>query len=118
MKLNRVVMRQADFINLSLRNVLHVLRDAAIFVAIILILFLLNVRTTVITLTALPLSLAVALLVAVGVGPVDQRHDARRAGRRHRRAGGRRDHRRGERLPPAARERGAARRPSGSRSSR
>ena len=63
MKLNRLVMRQADFINLSLRNVLHVLRDAAIIVTIILILFLLNVRTTLITLTALPLSLAVALLV-------------------------------------------------------
>lgn len=63
MTLNRHVMRQTDFINLSLRNVLHVLRDAAIFVAIILILFLLNVRTTLITLTALPLSLAVALLI-------------------------------------------------------
>ena len=63
MKLNRFVMRQSDFINLSLRNVLHVLRDASIFVAIILILFLLNVRTTIITLTALPLSLAVSLLV-------------------------------------------------------
>ena len=63
MKLNRHVMRQTDFINLSLRNVLHVLRDASIFVAVILILFLLNVRTTIITLTALPLSLAVALLV-------------------------------------------------------
>src|SRR5687767_8428549 len=62
MTLNRHVMRQTDFINLSLRNVLHVLRDAAIFVAVILVLFLLNVRTTLITLTALPLSLAVALL--------------------------------------------------------
>lgn len=62
MRLNRFVMRQADFINLSLRNVVHVLRDASIFVTIILILFLLNVRTTIITLTALPLSLAVALL--------------------------------------------------------
>src|SRR5688500_8051859 len=62
MKLNRHVMRQTDFINLSLRNVMHVLRDASIFVAVILILFLLNVRTTLITLTALPLSLAVALL--------------------------------------------------------
>ena len=62
MRLNRFVMRQSDFINRSLTNVLHVLRDAAIFVTIVLILFLLNVRTTVITLTALPLSLAVALL--------------------------------------------------------
>ena len=68
MKLNRHVMRQTDFINLSLRNVIHVLRDAAIFVAVILILFLLNVRTTLITLTALPLSLAVALLVLWATG--------------------------------------------------
>ena len=68
MKINRHVMRQTDFINLSLKNVLHVLRDAAIFVTIILILFLLNVRTTLITLTALPLSLAVALLILWGWG--------------------------------------------------
>ena len=67
-KLNRGVMRQSHFINLSLRNVLHVLRDASIFVAVILVLFLLNVRTTLITLTALPLSLAVALLVLWAAG--------------------------------------------------
>src|SRR5687767_4796791 len=62
MKLNRNVMRQASFISISLRNVLHVLRDAAILVTIVVILFLLNVRTAVITLTALPLSLAVSIL--------------------------------------------------------
>jgi len=60
--LNRKVFRQANFINRSLHNVLAVLRDATIIVAIILVLFLLNARTTIITLTALPLSLAVALL--------------------------------------------------------
>lgn len=63
MQLNRHVMRQANFIHISLDNVLHVLRDAAIFVTVILVLFLLNVRTTVITLTALPLSLGVTLLL-------------------------------------------------------
>src|SRR5688572_6977687 len=68
MRLNRFVMRQSDFINLSLRNVIHVLRDASIFVAVILILFLLNVRTTIITLTALPLSLGVALLTLWAAG--------------------------------------------------
>lgn len=68
MKLNRFVMRQADFINLSLRNVIRVLRDAAILVTIVVILFLLNVRTAVITLTALPLSLAVALLALWALG--------------------------------------------------
>ena len=61
--LNRHVMRQADFIRLSVDNLLAVLRDAAIFVVIVLVLFLLDVRTTLITLTALPLSLAIAFLV-------------------------------------------------------
>ena len=61
--INPFVMRQADFIRRSLSNVIVVLRDAAIFVTIVLIFFLLNVRTTIITLTALPLSLAVSLLI-------------------------------------------------------
>ena len=61
--INRQIFRQADFINLSVSNVVHALRDAAIIVAVILILFLLNIRTTIITLTAIPLSLAVGLLV-------------------------------------------------------
>ncbi len=61
--INRQIFRQADFINLSVSNVVHALRDAAIIVAVILILFLLNVRSTIITLTAIPLSLAVGLLV-------------------------------------------------------
>lgn len=61
--INRNIFRQADFIKLSVENVIHALRDAAIIVSVILILFLLNVRTTVITLTAIPLSLAVGLLV-------------------------------------------------------
>ncbi|MFT4513213.1 MAG: Cu(I)/Ag(I) efflux system membrane protein CusA/SilA, partial [Planctomycetota bacterium] len=68
MKVNPSVMRQADFIQLSVNNLLLVLRDAAIFVAIILILFLLDVRTTLITLTALPLSLGVALVVLWAAG--------------------------------------------------
>jgi CzcA family heavy metal efflux pump len=66
--LNRHVMRQADFIELSVHNLITVLRDAAFFVAIILILFLLDFRTTLITLTALPLSLAVAFLVLWAAG--------------------------------------------------
>ncbi len=61
--LNRKVFRQANFIERSVRNVQHVLRDATIIVAIILVLFLMNVRTTIITLTALPVSIAAALLV-------------------------------------------------------
>lgn len=61
--INRNIFRQADFIELSVENVIHALRDAAIIVSVILILFLLNVRTTLITLTAIPLSLGVGLLV-------------------------------------------------------
>ncbi len=66
--LDRHVMRQADFIRLSVDNLVAVLRDAAIFVVIVLVLFLLDVRTTLITLTALPLSLAVAFLVLWALG--------------------------------------------------
>ncbi|MBK8233046.1 MAG: efflux RND transporter permease subunit [Candidatus Eisenbacteria bacterium] len=68
MVLNRHVMRQSDFIRLSVNNLVVVLRDAAIFVALILVLFLMNVRTTLITLTALPLSLGIAFLVLSALG--------------------------------------------------
>jgi CzcA family heavy metal efflux pump len=70
MRLNRAVFRQADFIERSIDNVVVVMRDAAIIVALILVLFLLNVRTTLITLTALPLSFAAAIVIleALGVG--------------------------------------------------
>jgi HME family heavy-metal exporter len=68
MVINREVFRQSHFIERSVSNVLHVLRDATIVVTIILILFLLNVRTTIITLTALPLSLAAALLALNWLG--------------------------------------------------
>jgi len=61
--LNRKVFRQANFIQRSVDNVVSVLQEASIIVAVILVLFLLNVRTTVITLTALPISLAAALLM-------------------------------------------------------
>lgn len=66
--IDRDVFRQSRFIERSVANVAHVLRDAAIIVAAILVLFLLNVRTTIITLAALPLSLAAALLALDGLG--------------------------------------------------
>ncbi len=68
MIVNRQVFRQANFIQRSVNNVVHVLRDATIIVAFILVLFLMNVRTTIITLTALPLSLATALLTMDWLG--------------------------------------------------
>ena len=67
-KINREIFRQSNFIQLSVDNVLHALRDAAIIVSVILILFLLNARTTIITLTAIPLSLAVGLLTLNWLG--------------------------------------------------
>ena len=68
MVLDTQLFRQSHFIDRSLDNVTHVLRDAAIIVAVILVLFLLNVRTTLITLTAIPLSLCVAILAMSGLG--------------------------------------------------
>jgi len=68
LKFNREIFRQADFIRLSVNNVTHALRDAAIIVSVILILFLFNARTTVITLAAIPLSLAMALLMMHQLG--------------------------------------------------
>lgn len=62
-RLNRAVFRQSDFIKRSVDNVMAVLRDAVIIVAIIIVLFLMNLRATVITLVALPLSIAAALLI-------------------------------------------------------
>jgi CzcA family heavy metal efflux pump len=69
-KINTEVFRQAEFIENSITNVEHALRDGAILVIIILFLFLLNVRTTIISLTAIPLSLIVTALVfkAFGIG--------------------------------------------------
>jgi HME family heavy-metal exporter len=66
--LNRHVFRQSNFIEISLRNVVTVARDAAIIVAVILVMFLMNIRTTIITLTAIPMSIALALLVLWGQG--------------------------------------------------
>jgi CzcA family heavy metal efflux pump len=67
-QVNRQIFRQADFIHLSVHNVVKALRDAAIIVSIILALFLLNIRTTLVTLTALPLSLAAGLLALDALG--------------------------------------------------
>jgi CzcA family heavy metal efflux pump len=61
--LNRDPFRDSRFIERSINNVVRVLVEATIIVAIILILFLMNARATIITLTALPLSLAMSLII-------------------------------------------------------
>lgn len=66
--LHRDLLRQADFIETSLLNLLHALRDGALLVVAIIGLFLLNLRATAITLTALPLSLIAALLALEALG--------------------------------------------------
>jgi CzcA family heavy metal efflux pump len=63
MSLYRKGFRQADFIRVALDNVMTVLRDGAILVAIVLALFLASWRTTFISLLALPLSLLAGVLV-------------------------------------------------------
>ena len=55
--------KQSRFIEASVRNVEHALRDGAIMVAVVLFLFLLNVRTTAITLFTIPLSLLITAIV-------------------------------------------------------
>ena len=54
---DRLIFRQANFIETSIRNVEQVLVEAIVVVAIVLFAFLLNLRTTAISLTAIPVSI-------------------------------------------------------------
>jgi CzcA family heavy metal efflux pump len=68
MVIEKNLFRQADFIEVAVRNVEDALRDGAILVVIIMFVFLMNVRATFITLTAIPLSLLGAVLVMKAMG--------------------------------------------------
>ena len=68
MMIDRHIFRQADFIEVAVRNVEVALRDGGLLVVAIVLLFLANVRATVITLTAIPLSLLVTVLVMKAFG--------------------------------------------------
>lgn len=61
--LNAKIFQQRNFIDASLTNVEHALRDGFIMVVLVLFLFLLNFRTTIITLTAIPLSIVITAIV-------------------------------------------------------
>jgi CzcA family heavy metal efflux pump len=67
-KADQILFRQAGFIQTSIDNVLNVLAEAAVVVAIVLFSFLLNVRTTAISLTAIPMSILVTAIVFQWMG--------------------------------------------------
>jgi len=68
MVLDSGIFRQATFIEVAVRNVVHALRDGGLLVVIIVLVFLANLRASLITLTAIPLSLVAAVLVLSGMG--------------------------------------------------
>ena len=68
MKIESHIFRQADFIRISIDNLLAALRDGAILVVAIVFAFLLSIRATAITLLAIPLSLVAAILSMKALG--------------------------------------------------
>ncbi len=60
--------RQATFIEASIQNVMRVLVEALIVVALVLFLFLLNWRTTFISLVAIPLSVLTTVIIFQAMG--------------------------------------------------
>ncbi|MFM7102622.1 MAG: efflux RND transporter permease subunit, partial [Verrucomicrobiota bacterium] len=68
MTLQTDLFRQADFIQVAVRNVQTALLEGIVFVTLVVLLFLANFRATLITLTAIPLSLVTAILVLQGLG--------------------------------------------------
>lgn len=62
MTIDKNIFRQANFIEVAVRNVEHALRDGGLLVVLVVVVFLANVRASVITLLAIPLSLVSAVL--------------------------------------------------------
>ncbi|MBP1598243.1 MAG: multidrug transporter AcrB [Acidobacteria bacterium] len=63
MIISKHIFRQADFIEVAVRNVMAALRDGGLLVVLIVVLFLGNFRAAFVTLLALPLSLLSAIAV-------------------------------------------------------
>ncbi len=63
MRADRLIFRQANFIETSIRNVETVLMEAVVVVAVVLFAFLLNLRTTAISLAAIPVSILATAIV-------------------------------------------------------
>lgn len=61
-RLDTLLFRQADFIELALGNLLEALRDGTLLVIVVTLLFLANLRAGAITLLAIPLSLLAAVV--------------------------------------------------------
>ena len=64
----KILFRQADFIETSLRNVVTVLLEAVAVVALVLFAFLMNARTTLISLTAIPVSILATAAIFSALG--------------------------------------------------
>lgn len=62
-KADKLLFKQATFIENSIRNVEEALRDGAMLVLVILFAFLMNFRTTFISITAIPLSILITAVI-------------------------------------------------------
>ena len=58
---NKHIFRQADFIEVAVRNLVEALREGGLVVVLVVVLFLANLRASIITLLAIPLSLIAAV---------------------------------------------------------
>ncbi|KQP41506.1 multidrug transporter AcrB [Methylobacterium sp. Leaf104] len=65
---DKILFRQADFIETSLHNVVQVLLEAVAVVAVVLFAFLMNARTTLISLTAIPVSILATAAIFSALG--------------------------------------------------
>ena len=68
MTIHKDIFRQADFIDVAVRNVERALAEGGVMVALVMIVFLANLRASIITLTAIPLSLLFAVLALRALG--------------------------------------------------